>query len=81
MDVNTQRLRAASRPHKKPGQKRAIRHIYYREGQQVVVVRLAINGASWRTWSHTRVQGAGTWRVDIVDEQDIVLKSLPFVVE
>jgi hypothetical protein len=63
------------------GQKRAIRHIYYREGQQVVVVRLAINGASWRTWSHTRVQGAGTWRVDIVDEQDIVLKSLPFVVE
>ena len=63
------------------GKKRTVRHIYYREGKQIVVVPLAIGGASWRTWSHTRIQGAGQWRVDIVDEQSVVLKSLPFEVK
>jgi hypothetical protein len=63
------------------GKKRTVRHIYYREGKQIVVVSLAIGGASWRTWSHTRIQGPGQWRVDIVDEQSLVLKSLPFVVK
>ena len=66
----------------KPGdQRRTIRHIYYREGTQVVAVPLAIKGASWRTWSRTAVHGAGSWRVDIVDEEGRVLKSLPFVVK
>ena len=63
------------------GKKRTVRHIYYREGKQVVVVRLAIGGASWRTWSHTRLQGTGLWRVDIVDENSVVLESLPFEVK
>ena len=66
----------------KPGdQRRTIRHIYYREGTQVVAVPLAIKGASWRTWSRTAVHGTGSWRVDIVDEEGRVLKSLPFVVK
>lgn len=63
------------------GKKRTVRHIYSRDGKEVVVVSLAIGGASWRTWSHTRLQGAGQWQVDIVDEQGVVLKSLPFLVK
>ena len=63
------------------GQRRTVRHIYYRDGQRIVAVPLAIKNVSWRTWSRTSVQGAGSWRVDIVDENDVVLKSLPFVVE
>ena len=63
------------------GKKRTIRHVYYRDGQRVVAVPLAINGASWRTWSRTAVHGSGAWRVDIVDENDRLLKSIPFVVQ
>jgi hypothetical protein len=63
------------------GKRRTVRHIYYRDGKRIVAVPLAIKSSSWRTWSRTSVQGTGSWRVDIVDENDAVLKSLPFVVE
>jgi hypothetical protein len=66
---------------KQGDQNRTIRHIYYREGTQVVAVPLSIRGASWRTWSRTAVHGAGAWKVDIVDEEGRVLQSLPFVVK
>ncbi|MEE2829458.1 MAG: DUF2914 domain-containing protein [Myxococcota bacterium] len=65
-----------------PGaKKRRIRHIWYHGTQQKAAVGLDIKSTSWRTWSRIPAHGTGAWRVDIVDEDGRVMKSLPFTVE
>lgn len=63
------------------GQRRTVRHRWYREGERKASIDLAIRAKAWRTNSNIRVYGKGTWRVDVVDEQGTVLRSLPFTVE
>ena len=75
-----QRVWTWSKIQNEAGSERAIRHVYFRDGEEIISVKLRIGGVSWRTWSRTHVHGAGQWRVDIVDDQGVLLDSLPFVV-
>lgn len=63
------------------GGRRTIRHQWFYEGERRSSVELDIKAASWRTWSSRPVFGKGAWRVDVVDEAGVVLKSLPFTVQ
>jgi hypothetical protein len=60
--------------------RRRIRHQWFHEGKRKSSIALSVKGKTWRTWSSLPVYGPGAWRVDIVDEADRVLTSLPFTV-
>ena len=62
------------------GPPRTLRHEWFFEGSRKSSVELKIKGPTWRTWSSRPVFGVGSWRVDVVDEEGAVLKSLPFTV-
>ncbi len=64
----------------KDGKGATIRHIYYYEGEEKAVVELSIGSPMWRTRSSKRILSSwtGNWRVDIVGEDDVTLKSLTF---
>ena len=64
----------------KDGKGETIRHIYYYEGEEKAVVELSIGSPMWRTRSSKRIISSwtGNWRVDIVGEDDVTLKSLAF---
>jgi hypothetical protein len=46
-------------------------------------VPLAVNSIRWRTWSSKRmmVGWMGPWRVDVLDENGIMLSSVSFRLE
>ena len=64
----------------KDGQGMTIRHIYYHNGNEKAVVELPIHSQLFRTYSSKRIvpENAGQWRVDIVDANGNILKSLDF---
>ena len=66
----------------KDGQDTTIRHIYYYNGEQKAVVNLAIRSPLFRTYSSKLILSSwtGPWRVDIVDTDGNVMKSLNFTV-
>ena len=66
----------------KDGKGETIKHIYYYEGEEKAVVELSIGSPMWRTRSSKRILSSwtGNWRVDIVGEDDVVLKSLAFTI-
>ena len=66
----------------KDGKGSTIKHIYYHEGEEKAVVELSIGSPLWRTRSSKRILSSwtGQWRVDIVGEDDMVLKSLDFTI-
>jgi hypothetical protein len=59
-----------------------IKHIYYHNGQEVATVVLNVLSPNFRTYSSKKILASqtGQWRVDIVDQNGVVLKSLEFVV-
>ncbi len=63
-----------------PGPARTLRHQWFFEGSRKSSIELNVKGPTWRTWSSRPVFGVGSWRVDVVDEEGTVLKSLPFTV-
>ena len=59
----------------------SLSHRWYFDDELVTEVSLNKGAAGrWRTWSIKTVvpEFAGTWRVDVVDDQDRVLKSATF---
>ena len=64
----------------KDGKGETIKHIYYYEGEEKAVIELSIGSSMWRTRSSKRILSSwtGNWRVDIVDEEGVTLKSLAF---
>lgn len=66
----------------KNGKGATIRHIYYYKGEKKATVELTIGSPLWRTYSSKRILSSwtGPWRVDIVDEDGQVLKSLEFTI-
>lgn len=66
----------------KDGKNTTIKHIYYHEGEEKAVIELSIGSPLWRTRSSKRILSSwtGQWRVDIVGEDDVVLKSLDFTI-
>lgn len=59
-----------------------VTHVWYFDGTERARVDLAVNGASWRTFSSKIIQPheLGAWRVDVLDADGNVLKSLDFEV-
>jgi hypothetical protein len=66
----------------KDGQGTTISHVYYHDGEEKAVVNLAIRSPLFRTYSSKRIlpSWTGPWRVDIVDTNGNVLKSLDFTI-
>jgi hypothetical protein len=66
----------------KDGQGTAITHAYYYGDEEKALVELEIRSPLFRTYSSKRVlpSWTGEWRVDIVDDQGDVLKSLHFTI-
>ena len=66
----------------KDGKGTTIKHIYYYEGEEKAVVELSIGSPMWRTRSSKRILSSwtGSWRVDIVGEDGVTLKSLAFTI-
>jgi len=59
-----------------------VTHVWYFDGTERARVELAVNAASWRTFSSKIIQAheLGAWRVDVVDTEGNVLKTLEFAV-
>jgi hypothetical protein len=59
-----------------------ITHVWLFDGTERARVELAVNAVSWRTFSSKIIQQheLGAWRVDVLDAEGNVLKSLDFEV-
>lgn len=65
----------------KDGQDTTIKHIYYRDNKEMAAVELQVRTPMFRAYStKTILPGTGQWRVDIVDSEGKVLKSLDFTI-
>lgn len=55
-------------------------HLWYRSEELMSRVALPVNSPSWRTWSLKPVQDdeSGEWRVEIQNEEGVVLKKVHF---
>lgn len=58
----------------------AIKHVWYKNDQVAAEYELPVKGKRWRTYSRKLIEkGAnGDWRVEVVDEEGNILKSLNF---
>ena len=65
---------------KNPGPPRTLRHDWYFGDTRKSSITLNVKGPTWRTWSSRPIYGVGAWRVDVVDEEGTVLRSVPFTV-
>ena len=57
-------------------------HVWYKDDTEVARVRLRVAGSNWRSWSSKNIDPmwTGSWRVDIVGPDGVVLQSVPFTV-
>ena len=57
-----------------------IRHVWYRNNEKVGEYELPVKGKHWRTFSKKTVDrgGAGEWRVEVLDSEGKLLKSVSF---
>lgn len=62
------------------GLETSIKHVWYRDGQKVGESELPVKGERWRTFSRKAVEkgGSGDWRVDALDGEGKLLKSVKF---
>lgn len=59
-----------------------VSHVWYRNDQVVSRVELPVKSSAWRTWSAKRLIDGweGAWRVDVLDADEQLLKSVEFQV-
>ncbi len=64
----------------KSGEETTIKHLWYRNGEQVRETELPVRNEKWRTYSKREIdrESAGDWRVDAVDSEGKLLKSVEF---
>jgi Protein of unknown function (DUF2914) len=57
-----------------------IRHLWYKDGEKVAEYELPVKGKKWRTYSKKAVEKGltGDWRVDALDREGKLLKSVKF---
>ncbi len=57
-----------------------IKHVWYHNGQQVKESELPVKGKKWRTYSRRDIDkgSVGNWRVDALDSEGNLLKSVEF---
>ena len=60
-----------------------VTHVWYFDGTERARVALAVNSVSWRTYSSKIIQPheMGAWRVDVLDADGKVLRTLEFEVK
>lgn len=60
-----------------------ITHVWYYGETERFRIDLAVNSASWRTWSSKTIQTSevGAWHVDILGPDAAVLKTLKFEIK
>ena len=58
-----------------------IRHVWLRDGEEMLSVGLTLGGPHWRTWTRKTLHpgSAGTWTVEARDEAGNVLATATFV--
>lgn len=62
------------------GEETTLKHVWYRNGEQVRESTLSVKGKKWRTWSKREIdrESVGNWRVDALDSDGKILKSVEF---
>ena len=62
------------------GEETTITHSWYRDGQKLAEYKLPVKGKKWRTYSSKTVDkgSSGDWRVDALDSEGNVLRSVKF---
>ena len=57
-----------------------IKHVWYRDGEKAGEYELPVKGERWRTYSKKEIQRgwAGDWRVEILDSDGNLLKTVKF---
>ncbi len=60
----------------------SIRHVWYLNGEMAGEMTLPVKGERWRTYSKKIFEGAssGAWRVDALDSDGNLLKSVRFTI-
>lgn len=62
------------------GVESTIKHVWYRDGQKVGEYELPVKGEKWRTFSRKAVEKgvSGDWKVEALDDEGKVLKTVKF---
>ncbi len=57
-----------------------IKHLWYKGEEKIAESTLPVKGQKWRTYSKKRILkgSAGEWRVEVVDENGKLLKTVKF---
>lgn len=57
-----------------------ITHVWYHGDKEMARVELPVRSPNWRTWSSKRIlpSWTGAWKVEVLDAQGKVLKTIPF---
>ena len=60
-----------------------IKHMWFYKDKLMTEIQLSVKSASWRTYSSKKIlpQWTGQWKVEILDEDGRVLKTLQFMIE
>lgn len=60
-----------------------IEHVWFYKDKEMTRVKLSVGAKTWRTWSRKTIakSAIGDWRVDVVDAQGNVLKSVKFSIQ
>jgi len=61
-------------------EERSISHVWYRNGEAMGEYELPVRGSRWRTYSKMVIEKGmrGSWRVDALDDEGKLLKSVSF---
>jgi hypothetical protein len=62
------------------GEATGVKHVWFKDGQPVAEQELSVKGGKWRTWSKHAVdrESVGEWRVDALDREGNLLRSVKF---
>ena len=81
--IDRERLYYFSRVTAGEGVKGKVSHVWYYQGKKMAEISLDFTGPRWRTFSSKRIVSTwtGKWKVEVVSESGVVLKSTAFTIE
>lgn len=62
------------------GEETVVKHVWYRNNEQVAQDEMPVKGRNWRTYSRKAIDraSAGEWRVEALDSEGNLLKKIEF---
>ena len=62
------------------GEETSVKHVWYRDNQEIANYTLPVKGLHWRTYSRKQIEKgwAGDWHVDALDSEGHLLKTVRF---